>query len=100
MRIEIDDGGLVIEDGDREVSLTVHQKVDASGGTISAHKSIRGTDVIDLAAWLMTFAQLDEPEDVDVWERFNQANKDAMTQIARESRRHSTVPATSPEGDA
>lgn len=87
MKIEIDDGGLVIEDGDREVSLTIHQKVDTSGALISAQKAVRGNDVIDLAAWLMTFAQLDEPEDQDVWERFHQACKDAMTQIARESRR-------------
>lgn len=61
--------------------------MDTSGALISAQKAVRGNDVIDLAAWLMTFAQLDEPEDQDVWERFHQACKDAMTQIARESRR-------------
>lgn len=99
MKIEIDDGGLVLEDGDREVSISVHQKVDTSGATLSARKAIRGSDVIDLAAWLMTFAQLDEPEDVDVWERFHQACKDAMTQIARESRRQNDAPITA-EGDA
>jgi type VI protein secretion system component VasF len=101
MKIEIDDGGLVIEDGDREVSLTIHQKVDANGALLSAHKAVRGNDMIDLAAWLMTFAQLDEPEDQDVWERFHQACKDAMTQIARESRRRNHSPETAPaaEGD-
>lgn len=101
MKITISDGDLSIEEhegGDVTIEIcgegeTTNDPNDVPEDREPPHptlarvgKKVARNDVIDLAAWLMTFALMDQDGDEDVWKRFESAHQEALLQIAREAR--------------
>lgn len=101
MRIEISDGDLSVEESE-EGSVTIEvcgqgestndpndvpeDKEPPHAVLARVGKKITKNDSIDLAAWLMTFALMEESGDEDAWKRFEETHQQAMLQITREAR--------------